>query len=524
MSLIDRFGRWRRHRMLARVTAQQQQRMFAAARPSRLTNGWTSVTSSADMESVSSLGPLRNRARALVRDNPHAKRARAVVVNNVIGTGIGIQSQVTNSRGRLLDDVNSAIEDAWDEWCKPGNCHVGGSLHFADIERLLLGETFEAGDVFVRLHRRGPQVPLSLEIIESERLADDHEIRPENGNIVRQGVEVDEFYRPVAYWIKAWHPGELMLPAVTQRIERVPAEQILHLKQTDRWPQVRGVPWMHAAMQRLNQLGEFQDAAVVAARIGAEKVMVLKENEDGRLADQLGEEENDGTLTWNSSKGQVDILPSGTDIVNWAAPYPDANFDPFVRAALRDVAAGFGVSYESLTRDYSQSNYSSSRLALLDDRDGWRVLQQWYIRIVRQPLYEQWLQAALLAGAIPRVSLEQYALSRRKYEAIKYKPRGWSWVDPTREVAAYKEAEKAGYITKADVIAQTAGGADIEDFIQARRRELDLLEQHGITTDTAPTAAPAPRDSPGADPSEGVEPAQSQPARVYPFSHKREFE
>ena len=44
------------------------------------------------------------------------------------------------------------------------------------------------------------------------------------------------------------------------------------------------------------------------------------------------------------------------------------------------LAAGCGPSYESLSRDYSQSNYSSSRLSLLDDRDLWRVLQQWWLR------------------------------------------------------------------------------------------------------------------------------------------------
>ena len=46
-----------------------------------------------------------------------------------------------------------------------------------------------------------------------------------------------------------------------------------------------------------------------------------------------------------------------------------------MRFMLREIAAGTGVSYESLSRDYSQSNYSSSRLALIDDRDLWRVFQ-----------------------------------------------------------------------------------------------------------------------------------------------------
>jgi HK97 family phage prohead protease len=121
---------------------------------------------------------------------------------------------------------------------------------------------------------------------------------------------------------------------------------------------------------------------------------------------------------------------------------PNTALDPFMRYMLREVAAGTGVSYESLSRDYSQSNYSSSRLALLDDRDLWKMLQQWFIRNFREPLHREWLQAAVLAGAMPGIALAEYALDRAKFEAARFKPRGWSWVDPTKEVAAPRKPSR----------------------------------------------------------------------------------
>jgi len=476
---------------------KRAKRMFAAARPSRLNDGWSTLTTSADHESVSSLTALRSRSRALIRDNAHAKRAQSIVVNNVIGQGIGLQANITNNRARLLNEVNDDIERAWLEWCRAENCHTGGSLAFPDLERLLLAEVFEAGDVLVRIHRTG-STPFSLEIIEAERLAEEWEAPNHNGNIVRQGVEVNDQFRPVAYWLHAHHPGDPRRQLTPDRLIRVPAADIFHLRTVSRWPQVRGVPWMHAAMQRLNQLGEFQEAAVVAARIGAEKVMVLKETEDGRLVESVGEQENDGSMSWNSSRGQVDILPSGTDIADWTPNYPDTNYDPFVRAALRDIAAAFGVSYESLSRDYSQSNYSSSRLSLLDDRDGWRVLQQWYIRAFRDRLHREWLQAAVLSRAIQKISVPDYVMRTSYYESVAYKPRGWSWVDPTKEVNAYKEAERAGYITKSDIISQTSS-RDLEDVVRERRRELDMLADADLTTDTDPQAAAPGQDTDSTD-------------------------
>jgi capsid protein len=75
-------------------------------------------------------------------------------------------------------------------------------------------------------------------------------------------------------------------------------------------------------------------------------------------------------------------------------------------------------------------------------------------------------------------------LNASKFEAVLFKPRGWSWIDPTKEVEAYKEAIKAGLTTLTDVIAQTADGRDIEDVIATRKREIEMLEANGIAVDT----------------------------------------
>ncbi len=167
---------------------------------------------------------------------------------------------------------------------------------------------------------------------------------------------------------------------------------------------------------------------------------------------------------------------------------PNSALDPFLRYMLREMAAGVGTSYESLSRDYSQSNYSSSRLALLEDRDSWRALQQWFIRMFRDRLHRVWLQRASAARAIAGVSFADYAADPKKFSAVSFKPRGWSWVDPTKEVEAYKEAVKAGFTTVADVVAETAGGRDLEEVLDQRRRELDEMEEEGLVFDTSPEA------------------------------------
>jgi lambda family phage portal protein len=484
-------------RKIAQIIAPRQQnqaRMYAAARPSRMSIGIASNTS-ANSELHTSLTRLRNLSRQLVRDSAYAKRAKKIIVDNVVGTGVGMQAEVRGTRGELRKSVNDAIETAWWDWCRADRCHTGGEIHFCDLERQILGQVFTAGEVFIRLHptRFGDSaVPLGLELIEPERLADEYAqpIPIAEGAKVFSGIEVDDFYRPIAYWIRRRHPGEFRTDLQqADRIDRVPAEQIIHLRLIDRWPQVRGEPWMHAVIRKLADIDGYTEAEIVAARAAA---MYFGTIESGDDTAEFGEQQDDGTYQLPLEPGMVEKLKPGEKL-NFVNPNrPNSALDPFLRYMLREMAAGVGCSYESLSRDYSQSNYSSSRLALLEDRDNWRAVQQWFIRSFRERLHRVWLQQAVLARAVPGVPLGEYAMAPAKFESVSFKPRGWQWVDPTKEVAAYKEALKAGFTTRADIIAQTAGGVDIEEIDQQRRRELDAQEALDLEYDTDPAIYATP--------------------------------
>lgn len=487
------------------------QRMYQNAVPSRLNQGFPSWNSSADAELVTSLANLRSRSRQLVRDAPFAQNARRVIINNVIGTGVRLQSLVSNSRGGLNQRVNDSIEDTWDDWCAADSCHTGGKLHFSDMERMLLGETFEAGEIFVRLHRRpfgDSNIPLALEVVEPERIVDGYSVPSAitGDGMVRMGIEVDAFRRPVAYWIRDLHPGDIRIAGEkSDRAERVPAADIFHMHIVDRWPQTRGEPWLHACAGKLLDMNGYSEAEIVAARGAASYLATIESPEDEST---LGDEQPDGTYQAPLEPGtSMRLLPG--EKLNFVSPNrPNSALDPFMRFMLREVAAGSGVSYESLSRDYSQGNYSSMRLMLLDDRDCYRALQQWYIRSFRKRLHKEFMTAASLAGAIPALEAKTYFLNPKANGAAFFRPRGWSWVDPTKEVAAFKEAVKAGFTTVGDVIAATSGGADLEDVMRTRSDELEYMDEKKLYFDTSPNVY-IPADTRGMMllTEDGIEPA-----------------
>lgn len=479
-----------------------QKRGFQAAQYNRLVNDWVTTSASIDAELRGSLKTLRNRTRDLCRNNDYAKNALRAIENNVVGQGIRMQAQVTQNTGRaagrLNERVNAQIESEWAKWCKKDSCHTGGTLSFADIERLLITSAAESGEVFVRIVRKKfgrSDVPFALEVLEADYLDDDKNEVMRNGNEVRLGVERDEWQRPVAYYFKNKHPGDYTFTGTADRgTVRVPAEDVIHLFRQTRPGQTRGFPWFAPAIVRMHHLHGFEEAEVIKARAQASIMGFIKSESDG-----ITDGKQDNQRITNFEPGVIEHLLPGEAFEGFAPNSPGGQFEPFVRGMLRAVAAGIGVSYETLSRDYSQSNYSSSRLALLDDRDNWRTLQQWLIENFHQVVFDKWLDMAWASGTL---NLTNYPNQEDMYKSVRFVPRGWSWVDPVKEVNAYKDAVRSGFMTVSDVVAQS--GQDYDELIAARRRELDIAEENDLTFDTDPSATtPAGQSN---------QPAAAQPA------------
>jgi lambda family phage portal protein len=378
-------------------------RMYAAAQNNRLTSDWISQATSADSEVRGSIRMLRNRARQLVRDSDFAKSALRAVKNNVVGTGIKVQAQVRMQRGgRLAEEVNARIEEEFSRWTSAKRCHAGGKLSWYDIQRLCVTSMLESGEVFVRVVRQpfgNSRVPLGLELIESDLLDDDYNTITKDGNEIRMGVEIDKWGRPVAYHFFDYHPGDYQFSyaqkAAKRRI-RIPADDIIHLYLIERPGQTRGISAFATAIMRLRNLSGYEEAEIVAARASS-SMMAFVRTPDQELFE-------DGTFDQESvldfSPGSIRRLAPGEEMQFFTPNRPDDAFTPFVQQMLRAVAAGIGCSYTQVSSDFSQSNYSSSRLELLETRTHYKVLQQYVIEALCEEVYERWLDMAVLAGVL----------------------------------------------------------------------------------------------------------------------------
>jgi lambda family phage portal protein len=456
-------------------------RQYAAAKTDRLTAGFLGVTASADAMVRGSLTRARARSRQLAADNDYARRFFKLARVNVVGSQ-GIRLQVRSieretADGIIYDDrANTMIETGWLEWSRKKYCCMDGRLSLIDVMQLIVETVAKDGEIFIRKIKgraANNSFGFALQLIEADHIDEALIGNLPNGNRIRMGIEYDEWNRPVAYHVNNRHPGDSYTSIGDDRnqIQRIPAADMIHLYAMERPSQSRGMPWLITAMRRLNMLGGYEEAELVAAREASAKMGFYKLTEGAEL-NQFAQDEN-GYLIREVEAGQNEVLPQGVEFQQYDPQHPTAAFGEFVTAVLRGAASGLGVSYNSLANDLKGVNFSSIRQGVLEERELWKMLQTWIIEHFCADIFEEWLLMSLTTQKIP-LPLNKFD----KFNAPVWRPRGWQWVDPLKDVKASIEGINAGLYTAQDVAAQQ--GNDIEDVYAQLAAEKRLREKYGI--------------------------------------------
>lgn len=466
-------------------------RSFDAAVINRLTASWKSTSNSIDMELRSDLDRLRIRARDLASNNDYVRKFLQLVSVNVVGpNGFGLQARVSDQPQRPDTAANDAIELAFARWSRKGQCDVTGRMSFADLQRAIIMAVARDGEALIRIVR-GKQAVNSfgyaLQLLDIARLDTQfNQAATEGRNAVIMGIEVNEFGRPMAYHIFEAHPGGAQGGRKRQRIDAV---DILHVFKTDLPEQTRGFPWMHSAMLRLHQLKGFEEAAIIAARVGAAK-MGFFTTPDGQLDGLADDKDADGEYVTEAEPGTFAVLPNGVDFKPFDPDYPHQNYDAFVKACLRGIASGLGVAYHALANDLEGVNFSSIRSGTLEERDNWMTIQAWFVEAVLIPVFEDWLRMALLVQGIVLPNGSPLPVGKYdKFVEHLWQGRRWSWVDPLKDIQASKEAISAKLTSPQAVAAQM--GADLEDVLVAINQANKLADEQGLPPFVSATVAVA---------------------------------
>ena len=474
---------------------------YAAAEISRLTASLRSDTEFINNTLRYQLRPLRARSRQAAQNNPFARRFVQMCVDNIAGPNpFKLEGWVKTARNKPDVVANEKIERAWKEYTRKGVADISGKWSWAALLRLIVRIWATDGEVLIRV-LKGPErgaFGCQLQIIDIDRLWEQKNEALANGGAIHMGVEVDAAGKPVAYHVMRRRPSSWQTSNQYFEFDRIPAGEIIHVFVPEAAEQVRGVPWMYAALLNLVHMGAFEEAAVINARIGATQMGFIT-TPDGEAPAGDSNNATTGVAEFDAEPGTFRVLADGQMVESWQPQFPQAAVEPFIKAMLRGIASGLGVAYHNLASDLEGVNYSSARIGEQDERDGWKVLQNFFDEHFLQPfIVEHWMTQAVMAGKLP------FDLSKLdKYAQVYFQPRRWEWVDPLKEVTARVDAINNGLTSRTRVIAES--GDDIGEVFAELQVENEMIASHKLTLGepAKPAAAPAaPPAEPDADAAE----------------------
>jgi len=471
-------------------------RSYHAANTGRLFADFFASSRSPDSELKPDLVIMRNRARSLARDDVYVKRYLTLLKTNVVGEkGMTLQVKARNTDNSLDVIGNQIIEDAWSQFSMKGNCTSDGRLSWIDLQKYVMEATARDGEAFIQVVRNRTFIHgIAFHPIEADMIDEMKNERSKTGNEIRMGIELDAYQRPVAYWVKKRHPGDLDFATYTVNVsERIDAKNIIHVYDPLRAGQTRGEPWMAPAIAQLKMLNAHREAELVASRMAASKMgFFTSDNGEDAPADDY----DNGVPIIDAEPGTFHQLPNGVDFKPFDPTHPATAFAEFQKGVLRGISSALNVSYASLSNDLEGTSYSSIRQGALEERDAYKMMQQFLLEHFVVPAYSAWLIHVMEFGYIP-IPATRFP---KFFSSSQFRARGWQWVDPSREINAAVTAMHNGIMSPQDVCAQY--GKDLDETFAQWDRDREAAKQYGLELAFFPFG--------GSEASKGVDPIDTE--------------
>lgn len=491
--------------------------------------GWNPVEGDADADTLADLRTLRGRSRDLERNSPVAGGAINTTVTRTVGTGLALQSTIDAEFLRLTPDQADAwqqdTERKFNAWWESTDCDITRHQNGYGLQDLALRAECASGDACAVLTKaawaRGP-VKLAVQLIEADRLCNPDR-KPDTPTLVA-GVQLDGYGAPVRYHFASANPyrraAANQRPITWSPVDAFGAKtgrrNVLHLFQRRRPGQTRGVPMLAPVIEPLKQLERYTEAELMAAVVSG-MFTVFIESEGGGTALQpsalagVAAKNSAGNGTgWDGRLGNglvVELNPK--EKISSANPgRPNAEFDPFVTAIIRQVGLLLEIPYEVLVKHYS-SSYSAARAALLDAWAYFQVRRSRLIDMFMQPIFEAWLDEAVAVGYVLAPGYFASDLVRRAWCAAQWVGDGPGAIDPVKEIEAAERRVTLGTSTREQESLLHDGRRFRPKVAQLKREEelMDGLKGSGPGANQAaqPGQQPAkayPSDPPAGDPAQ----------------------
>lgn len=416
------------------------------------------LSGDSDTLAARELTALWKRSHHLVRNNAAAVTARNRLVAHWIGTGIKVRWS------------NKKMQKLWDKFA--ANPSVDGWGDLNSLEVLWASGYFESGEVFSRMllkKRADMKIPLQLQTMEAEQLDPTYH----TPNNVRYGIQFDEWGRPLKYHFWKRMPSSQLGSITTERVP-VDASDVLHIFCRDRPGQWRGIPKLAAAILPIYELDETTDATLVRQKMAQAVGWIIKKIRSGAMpllgtiteAPNSGEEETVEHSIQQITPGGVHYLNEDEEFEFAAIDDIGGNLVVLLKNQWHMIASALDLTYEQMTGDLSEVNFSSIRAGLIEFRRRVALTQQ-MVFVVQglRPLTERFKElAGLYESAAMREATCKFIFPKTE------------WVDPVKDAQADLLEIRSGLATLQTKLDER-GVEDMEEHLLqiAKEQGLDII-------------------------------------------------
>ena len=450
-------------------SGKKEERRYQAAAKTKRLSSWFAPSTSANTEIFSSLEILRNRARDLRRNNPLAAKGIMVISSNVVGGGIKTKFDGAGAE---------KIQEAWNKWAESTECDFNEQLNFYGLQKTVMEGVVESGEILARKRvSRNFDFPMQVQLLESDFIAQEVAAPDKDGNFINNGIEFDKDGRVQSYHLYETHPGDwstigfgkngLMKGIATNSISK---EELYHTFRPDRPGQVRGITWLAPSVIRLRDVDEFLDATIMKQKVAACFAGFVV-NQSVEVDDLHDLEDTD--VMERIEPGIIESLPAGKDI-KFANPPSMEDFKEFNSVMVHSIASGLGITYESLTGDLSEVNFSSGRMGWIEmgrNIDSWR--QHVMINMFIERVVKDFIKTYELTNNVNLKNISWRHISPRR-----------EMIDPSKEITGIIKSVRSGFTSLSEEI--TAMGRDPDKIFAQIEKDNKVLDDKKIILDSDP--------------------------------------
>lgn len=447
---------------------------------------------------------IQRRTDDLFANDWAARSGIDAIANNSVGTGLvpqaspaaemlGISREAARTTARIMEWL-------WSQWTQ--EAHINGQMHFEDLQYLGIRTLLRTGEM---LHlpvmrpeadrtAEGKLFSLALQNLAPQRLQTPADRQSDPA--LYDGVELSPTGRPMAYHIAVPSPTAMadVVPLLaasapfSSSFARIPARighrpGLFHLFRHDTDEQVRGVSPLANGVKLFRHLSDALDYELFAQVIAAAFPVYFAQDDVPQpglaeatsfLVPHDSDPWQDRPLYAPIAPGSLLYGPAGEKPHILESKRPSQNFTNFVEIILRAMSASLGIPYESLSKDFSKTNYSSARAAL---NEAWKLYQfyrRWFARMYCQPLYEMVMEEAHLRGLLPLPKgAPGFYEARRFWCCATWVGPARGFVDPVKEITATIMALNNRLTTYGE--AWMERGGDFDEGLEIMRDEAERL-------------------------------------------------